>query len=316
MLRTKHLMVLGVVLCFGPSIFPSDRNKGNQIVQVTSGPVGEVGPQCSPDGRHLAFEYFSAEHPKAVQLWVMPTKGEFSDAKPLLGYTLGESYGEISWSPDSRWLSFIRGTESNGVISDQVFKVNVARQNTISLTKFPTGTSLGAGTSWSKNGQIAFEMDGDIYAVSDSGGRVAKLVDVKNILPGVSPFYPSWSPDRNHVAFVGRSEHERSVYVTDLTRHTIEKIFTGVADDGPAWLDDRHILSSREESQSHSSIWIVDVHRKHGVRVTEGFYDISPATCVSGGYLYFSRNQDIAQVNGALTRGFHIWGAPMRDFSP
>jgi len=316
MFPTRNLVFLTVVFWFGLSIFPCDRNEVHQITQITSGPIGEIGPRCSPDGRYLAFEYFSAEHPNAVQVWSMPIAGEFSEAKSLLGYT-GKSYGEISWSPDSAWLSFIGGSrDSSGVISDQVFKINVASQKVAQLTNFPSRTSLGAGTSWSKDGQIAFEMDDDIYVVPQSGGAVAKLVSVKTELPGIGPFFPSWSPDGGRVAFVGRTAQKNSLYVADLGNHRIEKIFDGVGDDAPWWLDDRHVLSSHVEGQSHSSIWMIRVRDKRGVRLTQGFYDISPVGCVGGKQFYFSRNKDISQGGGSLMRGFHIWKAPIPDFSP
>lgn len=316
MLTSRSLGFLFLVFCLGPPAVLFCRAEIREIIQITSGPIAEIGPLCSPDGRQLAFEYFSPEHPNAVQVWLMPTRGEFSQAKPLLGYT-GKYYGEISWSPDAAWLSFIGGTtDSSRLVSDQVFKVNVTTRHITPLTNLPTGTSLGAGTSWSKDGQIAFEMEDDIYVVSQNGGALAKLVDVKSMLPGVSPFFALWSPDGRRIAFVGRTAQENSLYIADLESHRIEKVFSGVGDDGPSWLDDSRILSSHVEGQSHSSIWMIRVRDKRSIRLTEGFYDISPVGSARGSYLYFSRNADISKGSRSLVRGFHIWRAPIRDLSP
>jgi len=310
---TKNIACLLLILisCLGRSVFSCARN--HQFAQITKGPVGEIGPRCSPDGRYLAFEYFSTEHSDAVQVWLMPPD-RFSDARPLLGYS-GMSYGEISWSPDGGWLSFVGGSpESDGVLSEQVFKINIANRQITQLTYFPARTSLG-GTSWSRDGRILFEMDDDIYVVPQTGGTVAKLLDVNTRLPGVNPFFPSWSPDATRVAFVGRTAKEHSLYVADLDSNIIEKIFSDVGDDGPSWLDDSRILCSRVEGQSQSSLWLVRVREKNGVRLTQGFYDIGPVACVSGEYMYFARNADISRFSGPMMRGFHIWRVRMRNSS-
>src|ERR1700720_4157880 len=92
----RSFVCLLLIFCFGRSILSCDRHRVHKFAQITKGPMGEIGPRCSPDGRYLAFEYFSIEHPNAVQVWLMPSNGRFSDAKPLLGYS-GNTYGEISW---------------------------------------------------------------------------------------------------------------------------------------------------------------------------------------------------------------------------
>ena len=226
MFMTGRFVCLLLLVCFGRSILSCDRDQEHKFAQITKGLVGEIGPRCSPDGRYLAFEYFSIEHPNAVQVWLMSSNGRFSDARPLLGYS-GNSYGEISWSPDSDWLSFIGGSpEANGALSDQVFKISIVDRQIIQLTNLPARTALG-GTSWSRDGRILFEMDDDIYAVPQSGGTVSNLIDLHASLPGVSPVFPSWSPDGSRIAFVGREKSSgagHDLYVKELSTAKIAKI--------------------------------------------------------------------------------------------
>lgn len=300
-----------LIFLLGRSASSCARHEVDRVVQVTAGPWGEFGPRCSPDGRYLAFEYFSPEHPAAVQMWLMPKQGQFSDARPLLGYT-GDYYGEFSWSPDAGWLSFVRGvTGPNGVISDQVFKINVANREVVQLTNFPADTDLG-GTSWSQDGRILFEMNNDLYVVPETGGAVTKLVDMRSKLPGVTPVFPSWSPDGSRVAFVERGgspaqpDRGHDLYVVDLRSGTISKILGGLGDDAPFWLDQDKILCSRVEQGPRSSIWIASVSGATPQRLTKGFFDMSPAVCPDRSEVYIARNMSISRSR-SITEGFHIW---------
>jgi Tol biopolymer transport system component len=300
-----------LILCFCRSVSSYDHHELHQFAQITAGPMGEIGPRCSQDRRLLAFEYFSSAQPNAVQVWLMPTKGKFADAKPLLGDT-EKSYGEISWSPDGVWLSFIGGSpESGGILSDQVFKINVANRQITQLTHLPAQTALG-GTSWSRDGRILFEMDDDLYTVPQIGGAVVKLVNVQAKLPGVSPGFPSWSPDGSRVAFVGRGRSSgrpgagHDLYIVDLPSGKIAKILAGLGDDAPSWLDQDRILCSRIHGAAESSIWLVHVSRGSAVRLTKGSFDISPAVCPGERDVYFARNMHVAPSR-FLMEGFHIW---------
>ena len=96
----------------------------DQAVQVFKGPVGEFGPLCSPDGRWLAFEYFTSKNIGDTEIWIMSNSGKAGDVSALLNQKTLE-YGEIAWSPDSASLSFIGNRPVNsGAMTEQVFSVN------------------------------------------------------------------------------------------------------------------------------------------------------------------------------------------------
>ncbi|PYU18167.1 MAG: hypothetical protein DMG32_26560 [Acidobacteria bacterium] len=284
-----------------------------KAVRIFKGPVGELGPLCSPDGHWLAFEYFTPLGVPDTEIWIMPANGKSSDARPVLNGKSME-YGEIAWSTDSKWISFV-GSPSieSGVMSDQVFKVNVATKQVVQLTDFPKFTSLGAGTSWSRDGRIAFEMNGDIYVVPDSGGATTKLVDVRNKLPDVAPYFPAWSPDGTHLAFVGRQPGtlgtKQDLYVTDIATGKFTKAFEDVGDDGPSWFDDAHLVVSHQDAKLKYSIWLVPISGgPAAVRLTHGFYDGTPSTDPAKTYLFFSRCEDISKLSlSSPAGGFHLW---------
>jgi len=289
-------------------------------VQITRGPVGELGPIVSPDGRWLAIEYFTTEHPDDPEVWVMPRNGDFAAAKPLLNDT-GMIYGEIAWSPNSAWLSFVGRprVETRQPIAE-IYKVNIYTKQIVQLTHL--GATMGGGTSWSSDGRIAFSMAGEIHVVSESGGAVAKLLDVRRKLGNIEAYFADWSPDSTRLAFVGREQgfddfkpelHGRNLYIADLRSGKISKLFSDVGADGPSWLDQAHVLVSHQDSVTRASLWLVPVSTGKARRLTHGFYDAAPVARRPLGYLYFTRNaDDTLQIQRSFeaaqfAKGFHIW---------
>src|SRR6266487_5724587 len=104
--------------------FLSSTQGTTELEQVTFGPVAELGPQCSPDNRWIAFEYFhegSENH--GPQIWMMPESEDLPSAKPLVDD--GKYHAGISWSPDSQWISFVMSQklqQDDPFLSSQIFK--------------------------------------------------------------------------------------------------------------------------------------------------------------------------------------------------
>jgi len=290
----------------------ASRKGEDKPVPIFSGPVGELGPICSPDGRWLAFEYFTSKGVSDTEIWIMPTHGTSREAKPVLNDKRYE-YGEIAWSPDSAWISFIgnRSTDSI-VLSMQIYKVNIFTRQIVQLTSFPDATGLGAGTSWSRDGHIAFEMNDDMYVVPESGGSADKLLDVRKNLPSVAPYFPTWSPDGSRLAFVGRrpgkNGTEHTLYVLEVQTGRVSSVFQGVGDDGPSWLDVDHVLCSHEDGEDKYSLWLIPVSPGSPLQITRGHYDGTPSTDPAHTYLFFSRSDGRSKPSlSSPARGFHLW---------
>src|SRR5437660_4278616 len=78
LLRLREPLFVCMLFAF---LFPAQC--ATELQQVTFGPVAELGPQCSPDNRWIAFEYFhetSGSH--GPQIWIMAESEDFTSAKP------------------------------------------------------------------------------------------------------------------------------------------------------------------------------------------------------------------------------------------
>jgi Tol biopolymer transport system component len=114
-----------------------------------------LGPELSPDGRHLVF---AALVEGKISLWLRPL-GSLT-AQPLPG-TEGVT-GFPFWSPDSRSLGFADGRELK--------KLDLAGGAPQTLCNLPVGVSLFGGT-WNRDGIILFSGNAGIYHVPATGGE-------------------------------------------------------------------------------------------------------------------------------------------------
>ena len=87
-------------------------------VRLTRSPAPDDWPAWSPDGRFIAFVRFASPQPTAADLVVIPAHGGAErtiatifpapiprDIRPI---------GNLSWTPDGRWLAFGGATSPNG----------------------------------------------------------------------------------------------------------------------------------------------------------------------------------------------------------
>ncbi len=283
--------------------------------QVTFGPVAELAPACSPDSRWVAFEYF---HPKpkntAPQIWIMPADGDFSSAKPLVDN--GEYHAGISWSPDSKWVSFIEARklrEEDVFVTSQVYKVRVDTRQVIQITQLPPRTVLGDDTAWSRNGQIAFQKEGDVYAVPENGGNARKLFDLNSRdiqIPEVANMM--WSPDGERLAFVaGRIKagpESEGIWIADAATQGIKPITKGGTTCCPFWASNFTLLFSREETEGNSRIYSISTDRTDVQQLTSGPFDDSPCLDSIRGVVFFNHNEttQIEYGDWGLPK-VHVW---------
>jgi len=278
--------------------------------QLTFGQVAETEPNISPDGRWIAFQYFAGnEKPSSPTIWIMETAKEFRSAKALAG--LPRYAGEMSWSPDSNWISFISSDDKPARSTEQIYKINILTMRRIQLTTFPEGTVIGDSTTWSKTGFIAFEREGKIFAIKDNGGEEMELLDPRIALSNRIPSSIKFSPDGNMLVFAVENQQrdQSEVWLADLPTRKVRRLTSLHFDAFPSWIDKERLLFSRETKTGYAQIYALSLRTEKLKRLTSGHVDFTPATDSSANTLCFSRKGKV-QKNLKETEwlaGFHIW---------
>lgn len=277
--------------------------------QVTFGPVAETEPSISPNGHWIAFQYFAdSKKPPPPTIWIMESMQGFRSAKALAG--LPRYAGEMSWSPDSNWISFV-SSDDKPRSTDQIYKINTLSMQCVQLTTFPQGTAIGDSTTWSKTGFIAFEREGKIFAIKDNGSEILELLDPRTTLSNRRPSSIRFSPDGKMLVFTveNEQENESELWLANLTARKVCRLTSLHFDAFPTWIDNRHLLFSRETKTGYAQIYALSLRTAKLKRITSDHIDFMPATNSSANTLCFSRknkSQESLKEPGWLG-GFHVW---------
>jgi dipeptidyl aminopeptidase/acylaminoacyl peptidase len=133
-MRTVALMLAFVAA--GAAALPaqsSDRLTVDHVIDMTR--VGS--PQISPDARRVIYtvtELDWSENKRDTRLWMANVDG--TDARP---FTASAGDGSARWSPDGRWISFVRDAEKeSGGEGRQLWLIRTDGGEARQLTKHPT----------------------------------------------------------------------------------------------------------------------------------------------------------------------------------
>jgi Tol biopolymer transport system component len=122
----------------------ADRLTVDHVIDMTR--VGN--PELSPDGRHVLYtvsELDWSENKRNTRLWIARADG--TDARP---YTSKEGDGSARWSPDGRWVSFLRSADGdNGSDGRQLWLLRTDGGEARQLTKHATAVR---SYEWARDG--------------------------------------------------------------------------------------------------------------------------------------------------------------------
>jgi len=292
--------------------------------QVTSGPIGEMEPVVSPDGKRLAFREFTPESHTASErggLRILSLDPGKRESKLLL--KPDQFHGGASWSPDNLWLSYSNYESiqpGSSSVERRIYKVNMDTGEKVRLTPGLPTLRIGEFTSWSERGEIAFVADNNIYAMRHDGSNLRKLVDVVPKEPNLRPVQIAWSSDGKSLAFSAErtsdsgSKEESKIWLADVQSGHLRPITTGVYDETPTWQDSDTIIFSRfSDNLPTVSLYSVSIRTGTVKRVSHNGMGYSPWVDQKSKVLYFSsaKRFDPSGNDFNMFRGFHVWRMPI-----
>jgi Tol biopolymer transport system component len=267
----------------------------------------------SPDGRWLAFQYFVKDEPGSVQIWVMEISKGFESARRLACQF--KYAGEMSWSPDSEWISFISPEDKTGRSTSQIYKVNITTNDVLQVTNFPEGTVIGDSTTWSTVGRIGFEKAGVIYSVPQSGGEETQVLDARKALSNRQPKSIRLSPNGKMLLFsIENAEQDQSsIWVANLESKSVQQLTALHFDLFPAWIDNGNMLFTRMTKKEFAEIQAFSLRTRKIEQLTSRHVDFTPSAAPSGRVLFFSRKGQVSTSleKGDFFAGYHVWRLPL-----
>ena len=278
----------------------------------------DFSPSFSPDGRHIVFESYRAEHDDnnhTADIYVMGSDG--SNLTRLTDAPSDDSFP--SFSPDGRHLTFVSDRDGNR----DIYVMGSDGSNPTRLTDAPSDDWR---PSWSPDGRhIAFVSDRDgnyeLYVMGSDGRNPRRLTD-----DPADDFSPSFSPDGRRIAFVSDRDGNLDIYVMDsdgsnprrLTHHTARDFSPSFSPDG------RHIafVSDRDGNEE---IYVMGADGSNPRRLTHhAAWDGSPSWSPDGHHIVFDSGRDskiyvmelgeeggeIASTDGLEVADYTTWHLP------
>src|SRR5436189_4937926 len=142
-------------------------------------------PQISPDGTHIAFVRITVNEKKDgynTSIWSVPVAG--GEAPHQL--TKGDHDSTPRWSPDGKFLLFLRATEKDGKPDrPQLSILPMAGGDSFSFTDLPKGAS---NPVWAPDGKtIAFTSDTNAEGLAKQEKKKRKEEELKKAVSESSP---------------------------------------------------------------------------------------------------------------------------------
>ncbi len=162
-------------------------------------------PQISPDGSRVAFVRVTVNEKKegyATSIWSVPTAGGEEPHQ----MTKGDHDSTPRWSPDGKYLLFLRATEKDGKPEPaQLSILSMAGGDSFSFTDLPKGA---ANPVWSPDGKtIAFTSDTNAEDLAKQEKKKRKEEELKKAVSEVSPS-PSTDTARKSARKDGATKNE------------------------------------------------------------------------------------------------------------
>jgi dipeptidyl aminopeptidase/acylaminoacyl peptidase len=250
-------------------------------------------PQISPDGSRVAFVRVTVDEKKegySTSIWSVPVAGGEEPHQ----LTKGDHDSAPRWSPDGKYLLFLRTTEKDGKPEPpQLSILSMAGGDSFSFTDLPKGASNPA---WAPDGKtIAFTSDTNAEDLAKQEKKKRKEEELKKQVSQSSPSPRSTSvagivdPSPQTAAKKAETESEHESDIRVITRAVYREDNEGYADPkhpqhiwivtAPRNADEKvqpkQLTSGRFDEGN--IIWSNDAARIYftSLRVDEPYYELS-----------------------------------------
>src|SRR4051812_39301646 len=170
----RLLLVLITVTCF---VVPAQAQKRKITEKDLFNFVWIADPQVAPDGSRVAFVRVIVNSRKDgydTAIWTVSTAT--GESRQM---TAGPRDGQPRWSPDGKYLCFVRAPEANGRVEpSQLFMLSMEGGEAFQFTSVPRGAG---GPQWSPDGKMI------VFGNGATAEEIAKAAPRPSPSPSASP---------------------------------------------------------------------------------------------------------------------------------
>ncbi len=273
--------------------------------------VGQAGRKdhaaISPDESRIAFAWDGGRVEEAgpADIYV---KMIGTDEPPLRLTTAPENDNFPSWTPDGKYVTFVRGRSGKG----EVMRVPASGGPEQKLAEtFTTASWSPDGKTLAVSGRPGSAEGQCIVLVNPETGQRTRLTTPE---PSLADHFPEFSPDGKLVAFFRDfGENQVDICIVPASGGTPQQLtFERTAISGLAWTSDSREIVFSATRQGTRGLWRVSVQGWTPARVAVNARNpITPDISRQGGKLVFTEYAN--DVNLSLYRGAGFAGREVPD---